>query len=104
MNRSPTHEIAEINAEIIRLTARRQALQEAVAAPWPKRLTLYARCSEDSLWEKGQQLGLEGDRLSLFAHFSEVALEVEVAEDGVVTVLTCNGKPMQLEREEKTRA
>lgn len=101
MNRSPQHEIVALDEEIARLTARKQPLQEVVAAPWPKRLLLYAHCSKETNWEKGKMLGLTGEALQLFVHFEEVALEVEVAEDGMVTVLACDGRPVQRETEEK---
>ena len=95
MNRSPHVQIKAIDQEIAALTARKAALQAEVDAPWPKRLTLYAHCSKDSLWEQGEQLGLMGETLSLFAHFNEIALDVEVAEDGMVTVLACDGRAVQ---------
>lgn len=95
MNRSPQHEIEAIDEEIDRLVARKQALQKTIAAPWPRRLMLYARCSKETNWEKGTTVGLTGEALNLFVHFEEVALEAEVAEDGIVTVLACNGRPVQ---------
>ena len=80
-----------IDQEIAALTVRKQLIQAQVDAPWPKRLMLYAYCSKDTNWEEGEKLGLTGEALSLFAHFEEIALEVEVAADGEVTVLACDG-------------
>ena len=97
MNRSPHAQIAGIDQEIAALTARKAALHAQVDAPWPRHLTLYAHCSQETNWEKGETLGLTGEALSLFMHFEEIALEVEVAEDGMVTVLACDGKPVQQE-------
>ena len=76
--------------ELAALQARRQALLQGRAAPWPRRLTLYAYCDKGRNWA-GEALGLTGEALKLFGHFEEVALGVEVGEDGTVTVLTCNG-------------
>lgn len=92
MRQTQRQEIAEIEQEIGFLTARKQVLQEMLTEPWPKRLTLYAHVGEDSLWEKGQALGLQGEGLSLFTHFREVALEVDIAEDGTVTIVSCDGR------------
>ena len=95
MNRSPHAQIAAIDQEIAALTARKAAMQTHVDTPWPRRLTLYAHCSAETNWEKGEALGLTGEALSLFMHFEEIALDVEVAEDGTVTILACDGKPVQ---------
>ena len=94
MNRSPQAQISTLDQEIAVLTARKQALQAQVDIPWPKRLTLYAHCSTETNWEKGEGLGLTGEALSLFAHFEEIALDVEVAQDGTVTALACDGRGM----------
>ena len=88
MNRTPQAQIAAIDHEIAALTARKAALQTQVDAPWPKRVTLYAHCLK-----KGKPLGLTGEVLRLFMHF--VPLEVEVGEDGMVTVLACDGTLLQ---------
>lgn len=36
-----------------------------------------------------------GDALRLFVHFEEVRLDVEVAENGRVTILACDGRAVQ---------
>lgn len=84
-----------LDQEIAALTARKQALLTTAPAPWPTRVTLYAYCSKESNWDTGETLGLEGEALSRFVHFEEVRLDVEVAEDGMVTVLACDGKAVQ---------
>ena len=100
MKRSPHAQIAAIDQEIAALTARKAALQARGDAPWPRRLTLYAHCAQESLWEKGEILGLTGETLSLFAHFDEIALDVEVTEDGMVTILACDGWAVQREAQQ----
>ena len=80
-----------IDQEIAALTARKQVPNGPRPARWPKRLRLYACCSKDDNYEKGEDLELTGEALRLFAHFEEVSLDVEVAEDGAVTILSCNG-------------
>ena len=83
--------LAEIEAQITALTARKQALKMQADTHWPKRLTLYAYCSSERNLEIGESSGLTGGALSLFVHFEEIELAVEVAEDGAVTILSCNG-------------
>ena len=100
MSRTPQKQIEAIDQEIAALTARKAALHAQVDAPWPKRLTLYAHCAQESLWEKGEILGLTGETLSLFAHFDEIALDVEVTEDGMVTILACDGWAVQREAQQ----
>ena len=95
MNRSPHAQIEAIDQEIAALTARKAALHAQGNAPWPRRVTLYAHCSEDTNWEKGEALGLRGEALSLFIHFEEITLDVEVAEDGMVTILACDGRALE---------
>ena len=93
------HHIAEIDREIARLLEHKKALQDRAYIPWPKRLTLYAHCSKETNWEKGEQLGLTGEALSFFAYFEKIALEVEVAEDGMVTIVACDGRKLEHKRE-----
>ena len=92
MNISTNEAIQRLDQQIAALEARKQALLETQVLPWPKRLTLSAYCSDG--WQAGEGLGLTGEALSLFAHFEEVQLEVDVAEDGTVTVVSCDGKPL----------
>ena len=89
-------QIDAIDQEIAALRARRQALLQVTAAPWPKRLPLYAQIGGTHIWDIGEQILLTGEALRRFVHFAEVRLDVEVAEDGSVTVLACDGQ--QLER------
>lgn len=97
MTSSPRQDIAAIDQAIARLMARKHAMEEAGTGPWPRRLTLSVYCSKDTNWEDGETLGLTGEALRLFVHFEEVelaVLAVEVAEDGIVTVLACTGKAL----------
>ena len=84
-------QVEAIDQEIAALRARRQALLQVAAGPWPKRLALYAHINHEATWDIGEQIGLIGDALRRFVHFAEVRLDVEVVEDGEVTVLACDG-------------
>ena len=96
MNISTNEAIQRLDQQIAALEARKQALLATQTAPWPKRLTLYAYCSDS--WQAGEGLGLTGEALSRFAQFEEVQLEVDVAEDGIVTVVSCDGQLLGCER------
>ena len=76
--------------------AQQQARQRA--APWPRRITLYASLSKEANYEQGEKIGLTGEALRLFVHFEEIAIEVEVAQDGHCTVVGCDGRPVHGER------
>ena len=95
MAESREQALAGIDREIAALTARKQALLDARAASWPKQVTLYASCDKNHQWDMGEQLGLTGEALRLFIHFAEIALNVEVSEDGRVRVLACDGKTVE---------
>ena len=95
MSESRQQALATIDREIAALAARKQALLVAVSASWPKQVTLYASCDKDSNWKKGEALGLTGEALRLFVHFEEFRLDVEVAQDGMVRILRCDGKALQ---------
>ena len=83
-------QLAEIDAQLAVLTARKQALEEQGGLAWPKRLRIYAHCDKEANREEGEALGLTGEPLRLFVHFEEIALDVEVGQDGRVTVLACH--------------
>ena len=85
-------ELDDLARQIVQLDARKQLLLEEQKRSWPKRLTLYAYCSKETNWSKGESLGLTGEALQLFVHFEEVPLNVEVGEDGAVTILACDGR------------
>ena len=44
---------------------------------------------------RGGALGLTEDAFRLFIHFEEIELTGEVAEDGTVAILRCDGKVVQ---------
>ena len=98
MSKDRQHQLDAIDQEIAALRARRQALLQVVAAPWPKRLPLYAHINHDATWDIGEQIGLSGDGLRRFVHFAEVRLDIEVGEDGKVTVLACDGRAVERTR------
>mgnify|MGYP001560328397 FL=1 len=95
MDASRQQELATIDHEIAALEARKQALLNASAAPWPKHVRLYASCDKNHAWEMGEQLGLTAEAVRLFVCFQEVSLDVEVAQDGRVTILGCGGKAVE---------
>lgn len=59
-----------------------------------KRLKLYAHADEDSAYEKGKVLGLEGDALEEFSRWGcELEFEAEVdMETGKVKLLSVDGR------------
>ena len=84
-------QLSVIDAQIAALKARKHDIEAQMALQWPKRIMLYAYCNKEMNYEQGEALGLTGGALRLFSHFEEVRLDVRVAEDGRVTILTCNG-------------
>lgn len=59
--------------------------------------TIYLHADRDSLWEKGERLGLAGEALRMF---SFTACEVEVGidvnmETGESTIVTLDGRVLQ---------
>ena len=95
MSESRQHQLAALDHEIAALTARKQVLLDASTAPWPKHVRLYASCDKNHAWEMGEQLGLATEALRLFVCFQEVSLDVEVAQDGRVTILRCGEKAVE---------
>ena len=88
-------QITALDAGIARLQLRKDALEaQRPAAPWPRQTRIYASLSKDNMWDWGSALGLTGDALTLFRHFDEIALDIQVAQDGKVTLLACNGRPL----------
>lgn len=45
---------------------------------------IFASISKETAYEKGEQIGLTGEALTMFKHFNEVKLEIEIDADGVV--------------------
>lgn len=58
------------------------------------RMKLYAHADEDTHYEKGEKLGLEGEPLQNFAHWGyEIEFDCEVnLENGEVKFLAVNGQ------------
>lgn len=90
-----SQQIKALDAEIAGLQLRKDALEaQRAAGPWPKQTRIYADLSKDDMWDWGSALGLNGKALALFRHFNEIALDIEVAEDGRVTLMACDGRPL----------
>ena len=89
---------ATIERQLAALQAQQAQRQARQQAPWPRRITLYASLSKEANYEQGEKIGLTGEALRLFVHFEEIAIEVEVAQDGHCTVVGCGGRPVHGER------
>ena len=95
MSLTLSQQIKTIDAEIACLQLRKDTLEaQRAAAPWPQQTRIYASLSKDNMWDWGSALGLTGDALALFRHFNEIALDIQVAQDGRVTILACDGRPL----------
>lgn len=56
---------------------------------WPKRTTAFIHSDEESMRDKGKNLGLSGEPLSLFRHaLMEVTVEIDVNEDGTYKIVS----------------
>lgn len=82
-----------MNASRLAHLQRRIEQTLGVPAVGPIRTTIYANSGKDSMYEKGEELGLKGDALSAFAYTaSEVEIEVRVdRESGRCLAETING-------------
>lgn len=55
--------------------------------------TIYVGSDKDSMWEKGEELGLSGDALRMFRHAAcEVRLELDVSDDGSAKIIAVDGR------------
>ena len=87
-----TRRLADIAHKMAALEAEQAQLQGVQAAPWPKRTTMYVRWSHERSYDIGKQLGLTGEALETFTYFGyEIALDIEVRQDGSFTYLACDG-------------
>jgi len=61
------------------------------------RTDIYVHSSRDSMWEKGEQLGLTGEALKLFSFVGcEVKLTIEVDEKtGDAVIVAADDKPLK---------
>ena len=82
--------LANTAHELADLQRQRDALLAEAARPWPKRVTLYVYAEQTALFEEGTRLGLTGDALFMFGHAQEYTIEVTVAEDGRVSVVSAH--------------
>lgn len=56
---------------------------------WPKRAIAYIHSDKESMWEKGEKLGLKGEAISLFRHaLCEVTVDIDVNQDGTYTIVS----------------
>jgi len=60
------------------------------------RTDIYVHSSRDSMWEKGEQLGLTGEALKLFSYVGcEVKLTIEVDEKtGDAVIVAADDRPL----------
>lgn len=87
--------LADLDRQIAALQAQRAALETTEVQPWPKRARLYMYSRRESVFRLGRQLRLSPSACEDLAwNAYEVALEVEIQEDGTYTILTCNGRPL----------
>ena len=61
------------------------------------RTDIYVHSSRDSMWNKGEQLGLTGEALKLFSFVGcEVKLTIEVDEKtGDVVIVAVDGRKLE---------
>ena len=61
------------------------------------RTDIYVHSSRDSMWEKGEQLGLTGEALKLFSFVGcEVKLTIEVDEKtGDAVIVAADDRPLK---------
>lgn len=56
---------------------------------WPKRAIAYLHGDKETMWEKGEKLGLTGEAIMLFRHaLCEVTVEIDVNEDGTYKIVS----------------
>lgn len=85
-------EIAALEQHLSHLYGRRADREATQQMGWPRRATIYAHRAREANLARGEALGLTGEALRRFVHFTEVALDVAVEADGTVTVLACDGR------------
>lgn len=75
--------LAEIERAEQALAAEKEALLDREATPWPRRLKVYLHSNKDSMWEKGEEVGLDEAGCKLFMYsLYEVEFDLEVSRDG----------------------
>jgi hypothetical protein len=87
---SKQQRIDELQKEIDELKRKKDLIENS---KFPKRIILYPTCSSDELYEKGEELGLTGDALDLFAHAEEWEIVIRIDADGTATLMMEEIKP-----------
>jgi hypothetical protein len=60
------------------------------------RATIYLHSNKESNWTLGEKLGLTGEALRLFMYAcTEVAVEIEVSQDGSATIVAVDGRSLE---------
>ena len=83
-------EINNLEHQIAALQQQKQARLAEAARPWPKRVFLPAAVHSESLSGIGASLGLVDDALRMFTHAVTFTIEVDVAQDGRVDVVSAH--------------
>jgi hypothetical protein len=96
MTDDTTRQIAVLDHQIATLQAQKAALTTQPQPPWPRHLRVAVQwLSRADKIASGTLLGLQEVGLDRFSYFGEsIPLEVTVAEDGWVTILTCAGRQL----------
>jgi len=59
---------------------------------FPVRTSVYLHSSKDSMYEKGEELGLSQEAINKFMYCCyEIEIEMDVNEDGSYKILNCAG-------------
>jgi len=53
-----------------------------------RKAIIYAEISKEAAYNKGVEIGLTGEELSVFTYFNEVKLEIEIDDEGIVRKIT----------------
>ena len=60
------------------------------------KITCYVHSTKESMWEKGEQIGLQGEALDLFKYaLCEVEFVLDVKKDGTYEILSVDGQELK---------
>lgn len=80
-------EIANLKQQLARLQGRNPSIEEATK-PWPKVETVYLHSNKESMRDLGERIGLAEKDIQKFKFlFYEVAIKLEINEDGTYKIL-----------------
>lgn len=91
----PSNDVRNIAALLVELAASGERVEEsAPAAPtFPKLITIHLHSSKESNYDIADEIGLSKEATNLFAYaLYEVALGVEVSENGETKIVSVDGK------------